>query len=378
MGRSFSLLALLVTLPVWGGSYNMADLKALAQEGSHQEFLAHALDIRPSERDEEWKTLVTRMGRGLADEVLKDRPVVPKNFHRIEELYRWPALRSDDVFKSRRMEIGLAHLKVCLLGQTPCWRDLEAFWKEDSSDPDVAVKLAEIVQDRTDAPYKLWTLLERPLQTPFAEFYCKKPFVLKALWEKLELDYLKLTKSARLLSRIEETIHADCLPSLVKEARRRLRVPDSEIDRELSFEILNSTGQGDSSLKDFFFTVYLLEHPGQGELMNLAWNNLSELGKSAERREEVLSEIRKLDPLPDAILGSLDLLKRRAVLRHFKTNFPEFFDFYSHQCLDYYSGAQKFSKGNPTMRCQDLMDSELATELLPASKIDQFKRAKKI
>jgi hypothetical protein len=138
------------------------------------------------------------------------------------------------------------------------------------------------------------------------------------------------------------------------------------------------TGKADQKLQDFFYTLYLLEHPSQGEVMNLAWNTLSAMGHSAERREAVLEEMKKLDPLPDAIMGSLDLSKRRAVLRHMKAQFPEYFDFYAGQCLAYYGGEKKFSKGNPTMKCQDLMNSDLASELLPESRITQFKNVKKI
>jgi hypothetical protein len=242
----------------------------------------------------------------------------------------------------------------------------------------MAISLAEMVKDRTDAPYSLWTLLEKPLKTTFSEFYCKKPFIMAALWEKLSLDYLKLGVEGKFLTRIEETIHADCLPSLLQESRVRVYHPQSEIDREIAFEILKSTGQADKKLVDFFYTLYLLEHPSQGELMNLAWSNLTELGRSADRRDAVMEELQKLDPLPDAIMGSLDLSKRRVILRHFKTNFPEYFDYYAGQCVAYYGGTKKFSRGNPTMKCQDLMNSDLASELLPENKIHQFKSVKKI
>ncbi len=362
----------------FGSAYNLADLRVLALEGSHHEFLNHALDVRPSERNEEWRGMAVKMALKFANETLALNPVPTKDFRKIEELYRWPALRQNDVFKARRMEIGVRYLRHCTKAEAPCWEDLTKFWKEDSSDPDMAVSLAEMVKDRSDSPYSLWTLLEGPLKTPFSEFYCKKPFVMNTLWEKLGLDYLKLSSEGNFLSKIEETIHSDCFASLVTESRKRIETPVISGDRELGFEILKATGSSDQKLKDFFYTVYLLEHPSQGEIMNLAWNNLTELGKSSERREKTLQELKNLDPLPDDIMGSIDLTKRRAILRHFKSNFPEYFDFYSEQCVSYYSGSKKFLKGNPTMKCQDLMNSDLASEVLPDSKINQFKSVKKI
>lgn len=361
-----------------GASYNLADLSALFAEGSHKEFLDHALDIRPSERGDDWRGMVSKMALLYAKVTLNQSPIPRKDFKRIEELYRWPSLRQDDVFRSRRNEIGVRYFRSCVKSDPPCWSDLTAFWKEDSSDPDMAVSLAEMVKDRRDSPYSLWTLLEQPLRTSLSEFYCKKPFVMAALWDKLSLDYLRLGVEGSFLSKIEESIHPDCLPSLTEESLSQVYRPSREGDREIAFEILKSTNRADQKLKDFFYTLYLLERPSQGELMNLAWNNLTELGKSATRRESVMDEMEKLDPLPDAIMGTLDLTKRRAVLRHFKSNFPEYFDFYSGQCVAYYSGSKKFPKGNPTMKCQDLMNSEMATEVLPESKIEQFKKVKRI
>lgn len=378
MARYILFTLIFLISEVRGTAYNMADLQALAAEGSHQEFLSHALDIRPSQRGEEWRGMVSRMALQFAKEALTQNPLPRKDFLRMEELYRWPSLRQDVVFKARRNEIGLRYLRNCVRGDNPCWQDLSLFWKEDSSDPDMAVGLAEMVKDQKDAPYSLWTLLEKPLRTELSEFYCKKPFIMSALWEKLGLDYLRLGVEGKFLTKIEETIHADCLPALLEESRSRVYSPNRDGDRELGFEILRVTGKADQRMKDFFFTLYLLETPGQGEVMNLAWNNVSELGRSSSRRDLVMTEMEKLDPLPDAIMGSLDLTKRRAVLRHMKANFPEYFDYYSAQCVSYYAGTKKFPRGNPTMRCQELMNSDLASELLPESKIDQFMKVKKI
>ncbi len=358
--------------------YNLADLSVLAAEGSHQEFLDHALDIRPSLRGQEWKSLVTKMALKHANQALLQSPLPKLTFQKTESLYRWPVLRQDDVYRARRIEIGVRYLKHCLNFADPCWEDLQSFWKEDSSDPDMAVSLAEMIKEKKEAPYTLWTLLEGPLKTPFSEFYCQKDFVLEALWEKLSLDYLKLGENGNFLTKIEETIHADCLPCLVSQAKARVVSPKKSGDRELGFEILQSTGKADQELQDFFYTLYLLEQPSQGELMNLAWNNLIQLGKSSDRREKVMEQIKNLDPLPDTIMGSMDEIKRRVVLRHLKANFPEYIDFYSEQCVSYYGGTKKFLKGNPTMKCDGLMNSKLGAEILPPSKIEKFQAVKKI
>ena len=134
----------------------------------------------------------------------------------------------------------------------------------------------------------------------------------------------------------------------------------------------------DTIHSDFFYTIYLLENPSQGELFNYSWNRIRELGRSAERREEVIKKLTSLDPLPDLIFSTLDQTKKRVVLNHFKTYFPEYLDFYVDQCISYYGGKKKFLNGNPTMHCQDFMNSNLAPLLIEDYKIKKYFEIRKI
>ena len=58
------LLFITFFLPVsWAATpYTLADLEVLVSEESHKEFFQHALDIRPSERQDAWKSMVSKMG----------------------------------------------------------------------------------------------------------------------------------------------------------------------------------------------------------------------------------------------------------------------------------------------------------------------------
>jgi hypothetical protein len=136
--------------------------------------------------------------------------------------------------------------------------------------------------------------------------------------------------------------------------------------------------KANQDITDFFFTVYLLDNPSQGELFNYSWNRVKELGGTVGRREKVLRTLKKLDPLPDAILGSLDQTKKRVVLNHFKTYFPEYLDFYTDECVKFYGGKGSFPSGNPTVHCQDFMNSELAPKVIDQFKIKQYNDARKI
>jgi hypothetical protein len=358
--------------------YGLADLEVLVGEENTTEFFAHALDIRPSERQDAWKTMVTKMGDVYSRKILEKTEIEKRDFLATEKLFDMAALKTDDVFRMRRTQIGLRYLRNCLKGDNPCWNDLKAFWEKDKTDADTAYKIAELTSGLADSPLSTWTLLDVALKSPLSEFFCKKEFVMSALWGKIEIDYVKLGPDGDLMTKIDQTIHPDCMPVLIGEARKRLYQPPKVLDRELSYQILKSQSKADQDVTDFFLTVYLLDNPSQGELFNYSWNRVRELGGTVVRREKVLKTLKNLDPLPDAILGSLDQTKKRVVLNHFKTYFPEYMDFYSDQCVKFYGGKGSFPSGNPTVHCQDFMNSELAPQVIDQFKIQQYQSVRKI
>jgi hypothetical protein len=363
---------------LWGGSYTLADLEALVNEGGHDEFFKHALDIRPSERQEAWRGMVIKMADLMSKETLNKSEIKAIDYKKIENLYRWPSIKEDDVYKARRQEIGLRYLKTCLKGHPPCLEDLKHFWESDPTDPDTAFKLAELTTSLSHPTLSPWTFLSVALKSPLSEFYCKEEFAMNQLWKKFELDYIRLGPKGDFLKKIDQTVHPECLPYLITEARKRLKGPLKYGDRELAFKILDVQSKADQKLSDFFYTAYLLERPSQGELFNYSWNRLKDLGKSSERREAVLSWMRMMDPLPDEILNSLDITKKRVILSHFKKHFPEYLDFYVDQCTQFYGGKGSFPHGNPTIHCQDFMKSELAPQLLDKQKIQQYEKVHRI
>ena len=371
------LLLIFTSFNTWAG-YTMSDLEVLAQDESFEEFFNHVLDVRPSDRKDAWKGLVSKMADGYSRSLLTQSEIKENQFKKIEELFSWPNLKHDDVFKLRRQDIGMAYLKKCLKASTPCWDEAKSFWEADQQNAELAMKLAELIQSYPDSALKIWALIDVAVKNPLSEFYCKKDFVLKELWQKLGIDYIRLGPQGDFLKKIDETVHPDCLPSLNKYAQEKFLRPDKVDDRELAFQMLKAQDKTDRPTTDFFMTVYLLERPSRGELFNYAWNRLMEMSKSIVRREEVLKRINMLDPLPDDLFSSSDAVKKRAILNHFKGHFPEYLDAYTNQCLSFYEGTKVFKNGNPTIHCQDLMKSENAASLLPSDIIQRFQKAKKI
>lgn len=377
IGLFFTLL-LISNLAKAKASYTLADLEVLTQEGSYEEFFQHALDIRPSERQDAWKGMVSKMADGFSRQILGRSDITKEEFKKVEELFNWPSLRSDDVFKIHRQQIGLRYLKNCLKLETPCWAELRAFWESDQKDPETAFKLAELTISYAQKPIPTWTFLDVALKSPLSEFYCKRDFVLDALWGKFEVDYIRIGTSGNLLKKIDETVHPDCLFSLNRWLQDKLMRPEKSSDRELAYQLLAAQDKITPALSDFFYTVYLLENPSKGELFNYAWNRLSELSRSIDRREEVLRRLKSLDPLPDELFASMDENKRKVVLNHFKNKFPEYLYYYSDQCLTYYGGKSSFPNGNPTMKCQNLMDSPEASTWIGEDKIQRYRQLKSL
>ena len=375
MTRFGLLFGLLLTSSLWGAGYTLADLEVLTQEGNFDEFFSHALDVRPSERQEAWKGMVSKMSDGYARHILAKSELTREHFKRIENIYTWPTLATDDVFKAHRQEIGLKYLKTCLKKTDPCWNDFKTFWEADKNNPDTAFKLAELSLELPDKPISTWVFLDVALKSSLSEFYCKKEFVLESVWGKLEIDYIRLGTSGDFLKKIDETVHPECLIPLNQMAFKKLNKPEKLSDREVAYQMLAAQGKINSGLTDFFYTVYLLENPSKGELFNYAWNRLTELSRSVDRREEVLKKIKTLDPLPDELFASLDEAKKTAILNHFKNKFPEYLYFYADQCLMYYGGKTAFPDGNPTMKCQNLMEQDTARTLVGEDKVQRFLKA---
>ena len=373
----FAIILSLNINPSWA-NYTLSDLEVLTQEENYDEFFSHALDIRPSERQDAWKGMLAKMADGHGRKILARTEITRETYVKVEALYAWPALKSDDVFRHHRQEIGLRYLQTCLKKSEPCWKELKAFWEVDKNDPEVAFKLAEMTVSFSEKPMTTWTFLEVALKSPLSEFYCKKEFVLESLWGKLEIDYIRLGTQGNFLKKIDDSVHPDCLISLNAWTQKKLNKPDKSSDRELAYQILETQGKATAGIVDFFYTVYLLENPSKGELFNYAWNRLTELSKSVNRREEVLKKIRLLDPLPDELFSSLDQSKKRAILGHFKNKFPEYLYFYADQCLLFYGGKTAFPQGNPTMKCQNLMQSDEAIGLIGKEKVEKFQQIRAI
>lgn len=373
MSKLFTTFVVFTTaLSVKAVTYNLDDLKVLAQEGSYKEFLNHALDVRPSLRQEDWKNMVVEMSHLYTKNILAQKLIDKQDFEKIEYIYSWPALKTDELFVARRHEIGLRYLKQCL-GANTCWQEVKDFWEKDKTNPETAYQLAELTKPYEGFPISQWDFLTHSVKSTLSEFYCKKDFVQKEIWSQLEQIYIKLGPKGDLLKRLDELLHPACLTPLNELTQKKLYTPDKSSDRELAFQILKAQFKATTKLEDLFYTIYLLEKPSQGELFNYAWNRVKLLSTLPTRRDAVIEAFKTLDPIPDEIFASLDEVKVRAIYKHMNDNFPELVTYYFNQCKAYYSGTKTFPNGNPTLHCKEFVQSPRGTALLDPILLGEFK-----
>lgn len=375
---SLSLLFLLSSALIAAEKYAMADLEILAQEKNFKEYFTHALDPRPSERNDKWKELTLSMAEQWAKVLKQKAEITEEDFKQIEVLFAWPLLKNNEFYRPLRFNLGLTFLQNCFRKQTweKCSSTMHQYWEADPTDPDTAVRMIELTQKfaPTSETYDYWPWLKVALSSPLSEFYCQKDQINEILWNKIKIEWIKVNKEGSFSEKIKSLMHKDCLPGLNAFAQKKLSASANAMDREQAFAILQNQKKLTTQNKDLFYIYFLMDNPAQGETFNYAWNELQALGKSAQKREKILHLIKKDPTLPDETMNSMDEGKRRVVLKEIHRHFPELLYHYGQSCLNYVSGKVTYERGNPTLHCKQIMQTDLAPEIFGPELAEQIKK----
>lgn len=372
----------------------MVDLEALEKEQSYGEFFAHALDIRPSERTDYWKTMVQGMGEGLLKALLSKNRLDRSDFQQMEELTGWSVLKSHEFFRVKRQELAMRWFAQCFnedaTASSPCWQDVVTFWEVDRQEPDLAGRLLNLLAPRfplsvpdSENPAHRARAIVTPLfllrpviRSPLAELQCKKPEVQQVVWESLRKEWLNNIKEKPFATFLNEIAHRDCWPALVPSAHHHWYVGADSDTLTLSYHLLKSQQALTLVEKDLFHLHYLLGSPARGATFNLAWGRLQALASLPLQRDAMMGVLKNWHPLPGNLFMDLDLAKRRSVARHIQRYFPEYLDFYARTCVEFFGGKRRFPQGNPATNCHELF--ELAVQekgLLPVATVETFKQS---
>lgn len=377
-----ALSLLLMTLSLRGHSqhlYQMSDLEVLLAEKNTKEFLAHALDIRPSERSKTWREMVSQMALLALEEASSESLMRLDTFDRIQIISSWPVLVQDDLFQLRRSDYALKFFNQCFTKHThkACLDRAHLYRTSSRANPNFSLALLNLFKKYLPTMPRQDILLSIT-KSEFANSFCARAFIQE------ELSTLLLSHALKSAQKIKPQNYANkaCLDHLVGPLKEML-FSDYIAHGTASFRILRELEALSSSEYDQFYAFYLLAGPESGEIFNLAWNNLKLLGRDFERRERVLSFLKTLDPLPGKSFGDSDIRKRRTLSEAFWQYFPEYPKYYVSQCLNYLEGKGEFVHGNPTPYCDDLimvgkMNRTISDEVyLKHSALKKFKVIKK-
>ncbi len=354
--------ALTPALPSMARGYEMADLEVLVKEKNTREFLAHAHDIRPSQRDKTWREMLSQMALLAISEAQNYRPIAHASFDQIQSIATWPALKSDDYFALKRSDFARAYFNDCFeKGEKDCLERARLYIATSSENPNFNLFLVKLINSKFQKPsaelqsFKA-ALVKQIANGEFSKEFCAREDI------KAELSKLALSEA---MTQLRQNSKAPALslnplgsPACLMEMAQGLKLdPINDQMQTLAATYLIRRTFNILTLpeRDYFLTYYLLSGPREGEIFNLAWNNLKSLGADVSRRQSVLQALKKHTRLPDESFGATDVRLRRTLTEAFLTYFPEYTDYYIKECHNYLAGLSEYPRGNPTRYCDDLI-----------------------
>lgn len=374
------LFPLLFAYSLWGVTpYEIGDLETLYKENNYQEFLNHALDIRPSLRDSKWKKMVLEIGVDFIKDKISRQQFDEKTLNYIESLTNWPTLREDEIFFLKRNDFGVKFFEGCLVSNKAdiCFSKINKFWSNTSlKNPDLGLSLAKLL---SEYGYEgdLWEYVTYATNSNVAEFYCKNSLIKKEILKKIQTIIAGNLSPINQKISIQNSMSGSCLTTIIPEIKKAFLEVESSLSKELYLKFLILTENLKPEEKDFFLTLYFLQGPVIGDLFNESWNTIGALGQNYNKRKAVLDKLKGLNLLPDEIFAASNEKRRETMLSHFYKNFPEYLDFYANTCIEFLEGKKAFPNGNPTLRCRDLFQEAEGTTIIEPSIQAKYQTVKK-
>jgi hypothetical protein len=407
-GRPFSSLnfsALAQTIrsdgPLRGRGYNLEDLKVLKSEKNHREFLEHATDIFPEGRNELWKSMTTEVAENYLKELLAIAIIKTTDYQLVEKMAQWPVLLENEFIQKDRGLLGLRYLKQCM-NKTPdlpaCAEQILFFYNQPKVylPPEEKLGLAQLILDRSIELLALdfftlrpWSIVQQVLLDPKASFYCQQPLVLKLAKNELLILANKHDSINQLETESLELLGPSCYSQILKSYQNELSLKNIQstshewvhwIKIGLLKDSFFSSGGLHQNTQDLFLTLYLLNSPKKSDLLNLAFNNLKKIHESANRRNFVLKKLAENSLYFGAIFTELKSPSQLLLVGQLSKTFPEYFDLYGKECLNFLH--QKFKK-LPKINSQECYGfaefagkNEWLSKDLQKKYIDHFKNKK--
>lgn len=344
-------------------SYTLEDLKILAKERNFNEFFKHSQDVRPTLRNNQWKTMVKEMAVGLTDRLVKEKNIGKEDFEFVESIFEFPLLKNHLPFLLNRADIGVEYFKSCFEKQNKenwpyqsCLSLIEKFWQKSPILEHIGVQLGELILEYSKErhPLKHFQYFEKAISSPNMAGLCRKKSVQKILLTHF-MNYKETHPFKKSFKREMRRIASkECLNELHGNLREILNTSQDPELVETAYQFLCGLNQCQKDEFNTFLLSYLLSGPSVGVIFNHSWNLVTKMGKDHRLRKKLLGEMKKLDPLPGKIFALMDQKRKNIILDHLAKNFPEYMDFYAETCLKFLEGKGAFKNGNPTIHCHQL------------------------
>ncbi len=360
-----SLILLFLPLFANGQKYSLEDLIILENENNFVEFLDHALDIRPSQRDEKWKAMTSKMAEKYITYHINKNIYNSKILNRLNKISQWPVLRADVFFQTKKTEYTLGLLQQCYVkikDTNECTKQAKKYWKDAIKSPEIAESFASII-NKNNQNTDLWDFYKYIVKSNVAKFYCSKEITKTVLLKNLKSQLIKLSDDIKFRNYISENIHKNCIDESTSWFKN-LFLKGNSTEKHVSFLVLKEFSKISNKELNFMLTHYLLSNPPKGDLLNQAWNKLTDLKDNYKTRNEVFNIIKHMDPLPDLSFASNNRDKRETLLKYVNKVFPEYINHYTHTCKNFVTGKKKFPNGNPTINCRIFLKSALELKII--------------
>ncbi|MBT6325308.1 MAG: hypothetical protein HOJ35_05025 [Bdellovibrionales bacterium] len=359
--------------------YTIEDLHVLKSEKNYPEYIKHALDIRPSQRNKEWQEMTVTMANGLLQEMISQNKYTEKGYQLMLSLQLWPLLKKDEVFISYRNSYSEKFLTHCFSNNNQCEKKLEFIW--DSTPlrnrfPDFGVNLAILI-NKFNPKYKIINLIKESLISSTSEFYCQKNPIKTAIYQEVS-NFLQVQQTnIQLKIFIDDLLSRGCRDIFLKDLKQLLSVRSLQT-RQLAYQVLKSQDRISQAENDLYLTLYILRGPAIGDTFNLAWANTLKLGQSYSRRSKMLNNLNKIDPLPDELFAMPNLKKTKILLKLIQNNIPEYINHYATTCINFLTGATPFPNGNPAVSCQEFFKNYKEISNLDPSLIEKYEQIRQL
>ncbi|MFZ4714368.1 MAG: hypothetical protein ACOYL6_11670 [Bacteriovoracaceae bacterium] len=339
-----------------GLRYSLKDLEIVKDEKDYADFFLHAKDLRPSQRTDNWKSMIDEMGVSWAQKMKLSATFDSSHFQFMEEMFELAPLQTNERFKQLRAELGLKYFRQALstlenekINQLILM--MKNFWKKDQDTHETGLTLLKLVYEQNNDISEAWYFVDSPLKSAQSAFYCSRKDIEPLVMTKLARAFEESLASPKKV--ILSVIHKECWNAIKTNAKSYYLSFPQRI-RGSFYTLLSEEGLINSIEKDLYSFFYLMEGPIKGEAMNQTWNIVGALKNENKKREELIERLQSLDTLPDAVLGSYDQDRKQIIVNFVGKVFPEYFDFYARTCIQYLKGEVKFAEGNPTLHCKDL------------------------